>query len=311
MTLEGMMVGTVAYMAPEQALGRAPDARSDLYALGRVLYEMVTGRPPFLGDDAVGRHLAAHQHRAGRAVVAQPGGPAAARSADHAPAREGAGRAARERAGGRAMSCAASLERRRCRSAPAAPRAAPRASCPRSTWGAFVGRREEMDQLKEALEDALSGKGSLAMLVGEPGIGKTRLAEEFGVYAGLRGAQVLTGHCYEGEASLPYRPFIEAFRAVHALAARCRSCARSWPRRAGDRRRSSRRSAQRFPDIEEAPKLEPEAERLRLFESVTSSCATRRSAAARAAPRRPALGGQAVAAAAAAPGARDRARPRC
>src|SRR5207248_3018746 len=38
---------------PEQALGRPPEARSDLYALGAMLYEMVTGRPPFLGDDAV------------------------------------------------------------------------------------------------------------------------------------------------------------------------------------------------------------------------------------------------------------------
>src|SRR5215831_17984943 len=53
LTVEGMMVGTVAYMPPEQALGHAPDARSDLYALGAMLYEMVTGRPPFLGDDAV------------------------------------------------------------------------------------------------------------------------------------------------------------------------------------------------------------------------------------------------------------------
>jgi len=47
LTMEGMMVGTVAYIAPEQALGRQPDARSDLYSLGCVLYEMVTGRPPF------------------------------------------------------------------------------------------------------------------------------------------------------------------------------------------------------------------------------------------------------------------------
>src|SRR5207342_1870189 len=52
-TSEGMLVGTVAYLAPEQALGRDPEPSADLYSLGALLYEMLCGRPPFLGDDVV------------------------------------------------------------------------------------------------------------------------------------------------------------------------------------------------------------------------------------------------------------------
>ena len=63
LTTEGMIVGTVAYLPPEQAIGRLPDPRSDLYSLGAMVYELITGRPPFVGDDAVAV-ISQHLHTA-------------------------------------------------------------------------------------------------------------------------------------------------------------------------------------------------------------------------------------------------------
>src|ERR671919_1681969 len=77
---------------------------------------------------------------------------------------------------------------------------------------AFVGRQREMDELKSALEDTLAGRGRLVMLVGEPGIGKTRTAQEFAAYAQKRGALVLWGRCHESAGAPPYWPWVQILR---------------------------------------------------------------------------------------------------
>src|SRR5262249_16272208 len=74
-------------------------------------------------------------------------------------------------------------------------------------WGQFIGRAEDLAPLRTPIDAALGGQASLVRVAGEPGIGKTHLAEEAGAYARLRGAQVLVGRCYEGEAASPYKPF--------------------------------------------------------------------------------------------------------
>ena len=82
--------------------------------------------------------------------------------------------------------------------------------------GVFVGREEAMTQLRDALADAYAGCGRLVLVLGEPGIGKTRIAEEIASEGRRRGALVLTGRCYEGEGAPAFWPWLQILRAAGA-----------------------------------------------------------------------------------------------
>src|ERR1700720_1744672 len=80
---------------------------------------------------------------------------------------------------------------------------------------ALVGRDQELGLLLELARRASAGDGGAALVVGEAGIGKSRLVGEFARRAGEQGAQVLVGECVDlAEAELPYAPIVGALRAV-------------------------------------------------------------------------------------------------
>jgi tetratricopeptide (TPR) repeat protein len=264
-TGDGLMVGTAAYMAPEQALGATPDARSDLYAFGVMLYEMVTGRPPFLGDDAV-------------AVISQHLNTAPVDPSWHNPnlprpletlilsllAKDPDERPAS------AIAVLDALRSVGLTPAPAA-RATEEQANPldRLAAGVFVGREAEAGSLRAALDDAFSGRGRVILLGGEPGIGKTRIADELCTYARMRGAQVLWGRCYEGEGAPAYWPWVQVIRSyVHDRDPE--DLTTQMGAGAADIAQVVSELRERLPGLPPPPSLEPEQARFRLFDSIST-----------------------------------------
>lgn len=86
----------------------------------------------------------------------------------------------------------------------------------KSSRGVLVGYERELGGLEELLEQALAGQGRLALISGEPGVGKTRLADELSSVAHARGAQVLWGRCWTGGGAPAYWPWIQVLRALIA-----------------------------------------------------------------------------------------------
>src|SRR5437764_952950 len=78
--------------------------------------------------------------------------------------------------------------------------------------GVLVGRDRELAELAAALDDSLAGRGRMVLLAGEPGIGKSRLADELIARARRRGARVLVGRCWEAGGAPAYWPWVQALR---------------------------------------------------------------------------------------------------
>jgi tetratricopeptide (TPR) repeat protein len=267
LTMAGMMVGTASYMPPEQAMGGETTPSSDLYALGCVLYEMVTGRPPFVGDDTV---AVISQH-----VNTPPVAPTW-HNAECPPGlemlilrlleKDAKKRPASAAQVGEALGSLA----RGSTPAPQAGAEGPKADLANPIYGrTFVGREQEVKQLEKAFDGALSGQGSLVMIVGEPGIGKTTITEQLATYVGMRGGTLLVGHCYEeGSLSLPYLPFVETMRSYVVQQDR-EQLSVQLGTGAADVARIVSEVRDRV-TVEPSAASSPEEERFRLFQAVTS-----------------------------------------
>ena len=132
---------------------------------------------------------------------------------------------------------------------------------------ALVGREGELRQLLRGVEDALSGRGGLFLVVGEPGIGKTRLAVEVADESQRRGARVLWGRCWEAGGAPAYWPWIQSIRAYvrsvdpEVLKGQLGSSAASVALIVPEVRRL-------VSDLPELPSLESDGARFRMFEDV-------------------------------------------
>ncbi|MBI2864560.1 MAG: protein kinase [Chloroflexi bacterium] len=207
----GVLVGTAAYVSPEQALGHRIDARSDLYSLGAVLYEMLTGQCPFPGDNFVS---VIYQHLNEAPPSPRGINPAVPQSLEQVILR-----LLRKDPSGRFASAEdliASLSaiQRELASAvrPQDAPASQTASRPIATGAPLVGREHELRLLTETIRQARGGPGRFVLLAGEQGIGKTRLALEAVAFARLHRFQVASATCYQQEGRPPYQPFTDAIR---------------------------------------------------------------------------------------------------
>ena len=133
----------------------------------------------------------------------------------------------------------------------------------------FVGRQSEMAELGAALDAAMAGRGQMVMLSGEPGIGKTRMAQELASRAASKGTQVMWGGCYEHVGAPPYWPYVQPIRAYVQEISAEQLRSQMGPGDA-DIANVIPEVLAKLPDLEMPAALDPDQARFRLFDSFTT-----------------------------------------
>jgi serine/threonine protein kinase/tetratricopeptide (TPR) repeat protein len=201
-TATGTLLGTPDYMSPEQVKGLALDVRSDVFSFGAILAEMISGRNPFR-KPSMAETLSAVLRDSPDFGGEIPGGTTVRGLV--VMARRMLAKDVAER-----YASIADLRADLARLAASSESAAAMISGQQRTERVPpIGRSAELKQLAQQLEEALAGRGSLVLVGGEPGIGKTHLSWALLDAARARGAFAIAGQCHEMEGSPPYVPFVE------------------------------------------------------------------------------------------------------
>jgi tetratricopeptide (TPR) repeat protein len=268
LTSPDVVIGTPTYMSPEQITGGDLDERSDLYSFGIMLYEMVAGTPPFTGDNPlaiIGQHMNTapltptwHTNSCPKpleALILQ----LLEKQPDKRPQKAS-----------EVLETLVALDSARSGATRtnAVDAVAEEILIPEDRN--FVGRESESERLRIALEETIAGRGHVAMLFGEPGVGKSRLAQEVARRSEYRGGNVAWGRCYDEQGLPPYWPWVQVMRSL-LRSGSTDDMAKALGSGAADIGEIVAEVAEIIPGLRSPVKIEnPRYARFRLFESLVA-----------------------------------------